>query len=225
MAPGFQDLATNPQVSKWNGKRVREWDHGIFSKTVGSTIPNLKPKPLPFTLGKQGKKKQGVSFISPCPPPPPVSGHLERSQAGCESKSRVPTAKQVWAWWRLGKPKMHVSWNSRDPGCREPLVRPGVGVKQKVQTSDPDLVTQLSKEEPADPSVMTAAQGSSAPDAAAETMGPLWAKAGVGDVVWVAGGPGVFSRTSGGKCCVGRAEYCGSPNPMSTRNVKALDQL
>lgn len=58
---------------------------------------------------------------------------------------------------------MHVSWNSQDPGCREPLVRPWVGVKQKVQTSDPDLVTQLSKEEPADPSVMTAAQGSSAP--------------------------------------------------------------
>lgn len=80
---------------------------------------------------------------------------------------------------------MHVSRNSRDLGGREPLVRPGAGVKQKLQTSDPDLVTQLSKEEPADSSVMTAAQGSSAPALSAETMGPLWAKAGVGDAASV----------------------------------------
>lgn len=50
-----------------------------------------------------------------------------------------------------------------------------------MQTSDPDLVTKLSEEEPADPSVMTAAQGSSAPRT------PVWEqwvfcqhKAGVG---------------------------------------------
>lgn len=34
-----------------------------------------------------------------------------------------------------------------------------MGVEHEVQTSDPDLVTKLSKEEPADSSVMTAAQG------------------------------------------------------------------
>ena len=54
---------------------------------------------------------------------------------------------------------MHVSWNSEDLGRKEPLVRLGVGVEHEVQTSDPDLVMKLSKEEPADPSVMTAAQG------------------------------------------------------------------
>lgn len=54
---------------------------------------------------------------------------------------------------------MHVSWNSGDLGCKESLVRLGVGVEHEVQTSDPDLVTKLSKEEPADSSVMTAAQG------------------------------------------------------------------
>lgn len=54
-------------------------------------------------------------------------------------------------------------------------VRPGVGGKYKVQTSDPDLVTKLSEEEPTDPSVVTAAQGQlSTEDACVETMGPLW---------------------------------------------------
>lgn len=44
-----------------------------------------------------------------------------------------------------------------------------------MQTSDPDLVTKLSKEDPADPCVVTAAQGQlSAEDACVKTMGPLW---------------------------------------------------
>lgn len=44
-----------------------------------------------------------------------------------------------------------------------------------MQTSDPDLVTKLSEEEPTDPSVVTAAQGQlSTEDACVETMGPLW---------------------------------------------------
>lgn len=64
---------------------------------------------------------------------------------------------------------------------RAPCQARGRGQAETANT-DPDLVTQLSKEEPADSSVMTAAQGSSAPALSAETMGPLWAEAGVGDV-------------------------------------------
>lgn len=76
---------------------------------------------------------------------------------------------------RLRKPKGHVRWNPGGPGCREPYVRPGVGSEHKVQTSDPDLVTKLSEEEPADPSVVTAAQGQlSTGDACVGTMSLLW---------------------------------------------------
>ena len=60
-------------------------------------------------------------------------------------------------------------------GCREPRVRPGVGSEHKVQTADPDLVTKLSEEEPADPLVVTAARGQlSTEEACVKTMGPLW---------------------------------------------------
>ena len=45
---------------------------------------------------------------------------------------------------------------------RAPCQARGRGQAETANT-DPDLVTQLSKEEPADSSVMTAAQGSSAP--------------------------------------------------------------
>lgn len=76
---------------------------------------------------------------------------------------------------RLRKPKEHVRWNPGGLRCREPHVRPGVGSKHKVQTSDPDLVTKLSEEEAADPLVVTAAQGQlSTEEACVKTMGPLW---------------------------------------------------
>lgn len=62
----------------------------------------------------------------------------------------------------------------RGPGMQRALFQPWSRGKHKVQTSDPDLVTKLSAEEPADPHVMTAAQGQlSTKDACVGTMGPL----------------------------------------------------
>lgn len=81
-----------------------------------------------------------------------------------------------------------------------------------MQTSDSDLVTKPSEEEPEDPSVVTAAQGQlSTGDACVGTMGPLWVQdRGVGQ--------GGLSRTPGRECCMGRAEHYSPPNPMSTMN-------
>lgn len=63
----------------------------------------------------------------------------------------------------------------RGPGRqRAPVFQAWSGGQHKVQTSDPDLVTKLSEEEPADPSVMTAAQGQlGTKDACVGTMSPL----------------------------------------------------
>lgn len=88
-----------------------------------------------------------------------------------------------------------------------------------MQTSDPDLVTKLSKEEPADPRVVTAAQGQlSSEDACVKTMGPLWVQ-GKGVAQGGQGAPPqVLSRTPGRECCMGRAEHYSLPNPLSTMN-------